>query len=94
MYFSYHIDYLKSLFEKGLEYNTIGVHRLAISAYHKKVDDMHVGQYPSVTSLMAGIFLSRPPQPRCIFVWDVQVVLNFIKTDWGTSSSLADQELT
>ena len=87
------LDYLTSLFEEGLEYNTIGVHRSAISAYHEKVDDMPVGQHPLVTSLMAGIFNSRPPQPRYIFVWDVQVVLNFIKKDWRISSSLTDQEL-
>ena len=88
------LDYLTSLFEDGLEYNTIGVHRSAISAYQEKVDDMPVGQHPLVTSLMTGIFNSRPPQPRYIFVWDVQVVLNFIRKDWGISSSLTDQELT
>ena len=37
------LDYLTSLFEKGLEHNTIGVHRSAISAYHDKVDDITVG---------------------------------------------------
>ena len=88
------LDYLTSLFEEGLEYNTIAVHRSAISAYHGNVDDMAVGQHPLVTFLMAGIFNSRPPQPRYIFVWDVQVVLNFIKKDWDISSSLTDQELT
>ena len=72
------LDYLTSHFEKALEYNIIGVHRSAISAYHEKVDDMPVGQHPLVTSLMAGIFNSRPPQPMYIFVWNVQVVLNFI----------------
>ena len=55
---------------------------------------MPVGQHPLVTSLMAGIFNSRPPQPRYIFVWDVQVVLNFIKKDWGIASSMTDQEWT
>ena len=57
------------------------MHRPAISAYHEKVDDMPVGQHPLVTSLMAGRFNSRPPQPSYIFVWDVQVVLSFIKKD-------------
>ena len=57
------------------------MHRSAISAYHEKVDDMPVGQHPLVTSLMAEIFNYRPPQPRYVFVWDVQVILNFIKKD-------------
>ena len=51
-----------------------------------------VGHHPLVTSLMVGIFNSRPPQPRYT-VWDVKVVLNFIKKDWGISSSLTDQQL-
>ena len=87
------LDYITSLFEEGLEYNTIGVHRSAISAYHEGVDEMPGGQHPLVTSLMAGIFNPRTPQPRYIFVWDVQVVLNFIKKDWAISSSQTDQEL-
>ena len=40
---------------------------------------MPATQYPLVTSLMAGIFNSRPPQPKYIFVWDAQVILNFIR---------------
>ena len=34
------LDYLTALFEEGLEYNTIGVHRSAISTYHETVDDV------------------------------------------------------
>ena len=37
-------------------------------AYHKKFDDVPVDQYLLVTSLMAGIFNSRLPQPRYIFL--------------------------
>ena len=48
------LDYLTSLFEEGLEYNTIGVHRSAISAYHEKVDDMPVGQHPWQEYLILG----------------------------------------
>ena len=77
------LDYLTSFFKEGLEYITIGVHRSSISAYHEKGDDMPVGQHALVTSLMAGIFNSRLPQPRYIFAWDAQVVLNFIKKYWG-----------
>ena len=51
---------------------------------------MPVVQHPLVTTVMAEIFNSRSPRPRYIFVWDVQVVLNFIKKDWGVSSSPTD----
>ena len=87
------MDYLTSFFEKGFECNTYDVHSSGISAYYEKVDDMPVGQDSLVMSLMA-IFNSKPLQPRYILVWDVQVVLNFIKKDWEISKSQTDQELT
>ena len=87
------MDYLTSFFEKGFEYNTNDVHGSGISAYYEKVDDMPVGQDSLVMSLMARIFNSKPLQPRYILVWDVQVVLNFIKKDWEISKSQTDQEL-
>ena len=34
------LDYLTTLFEEGLEYNTIGVHRSVISTYHETVDNV------------------------------------------------------
>ena len=76
--------------EERLEYNTIGS-LSAILVYYEKVDDMPLGQHPLVTSLMAGIFDSRSLQPWYIFAWGVQVILKFIKKDWGISSSLSDR---
>ena len=58
------LDFLAFLFEKNYEYSSINVHRSALSAYHKKVDNYPVGQYPKVCSLMTGIFNERPPKPN------------------------------
>ena len=64
------LDYLAFLFEKGYEYRTIGCHRSAISAFH----DYH--QHPEVCALVSRIFSNRPPQPRYMFVWSVESVIN------------------
>ena len=55
---------------------------------------MLVGQKPFATSLVTGIFNSWQPQPSYIFFGDFHVVLNFIKKDWGISSSMTHQKLT
>ena len=43
------LDYLSDLFEKGLAYRTINVHRTAISAYHEPLHGFPIGQSPLVT---------------------------------------------
>ena len=37
---------------------------------------------------------SRPPQPKYLFVWDFQEVLNFIKSTWGETDRLGEKELS
>lgn len=74
------LNYLSILFDEGLEYRTINCHCSAISAYHAIVDGKPVGQNPRVCALLSGVFNQRPPQPRYTFVWDVEVVLRYIKS--------------
>ena len=92
---NYVLEYLSSLFyHEKLLYRTIGLHRSAISAYHVHVDDKPIGQHPSVCSLLSGIFNSHPPQPKHLFVWDVQEVLNFTKSTLGETDKLGEKELS
>ena len=43
---------------------------------------------------MTGVFNSRPSQPNYTFIWDVQVVLDYIKQNWADNISLSDKHLT
>ncbi|KAI8518767.1 hypothetical protein Bbelb_020240 [Branchiostoma belcheri] len=54
------LDYLHSLYARGLEYRSIGVARSAISAVHAPIDGVNVGAHPYVVKLMKGVFQSRP----------------------------------
>ena len=74
------LDSFAFLFEKGYEYRTIGCHRSAISAFQDFVNGKSVDQHPEVCSLVNEIFNNRPPLPRCMFVWSVESVINYIKT--------------
>ena len=50
--------------------------------------------FPRICSLVAGVFNSRPPQPRLCFIWNVQTVIDFIKSEWGQNEDLSDKYLT
>ena len=92
---AYFSEYLSSLFfHEKLLYRTIDLRRSAISAYHVHVDDRPAVQYPLVCSLLSDIFNSHPPQPKYLFVWDAQEVLNLIKSTWGKTDRLGGKELS
>lgn len=88
------LSYLCHLFDKGLEYRTINVHRSTLSAYHKHIDGKAVGQHPKIVQLMSGVFYTRPPQPKYCFIWDVNTVLDYIKQEWADKSLCIYQCLT
>ena len=91
---NYILDFLASLFKEGYQYRSINNYRSAISAYHPLIDGVSVGKRPKICALMHGVFNKNPPQPRYSFTWDVQVVLDYIKTNWPDSESLQMKQLT
>ena len=68
-------NFLVDLHSKGYKYNSINAYRSAISSVHEKVEGSDVGQHPTISRLMKGIFNDRPPLPRYTSTWDVQTVL-------------------
>ena len=87
------LDFLSELFKDHLAYRTIGVTRSAISAFHLPIDGMPVGKHPRVSALMKGIANLRPPKPKYSLIWDVEDVLDQIRT-WPTNSLLSIKQLT
>ena len=73
---------LTQLFQNGLPYRTMNNYRSAISAFHDHIKGKPVGEHPRICSFVAGVFDSRAPQPRYCFIWNVQTVIDFIKSEW------------
>ena len=88
------VNHLSFLFDPGVDYRTIGCHRSTISAYHEYIDGKPVGQHPKVYTLLKVVFNKMPPQPRYVFIWDVQIVIKYIKSEWRYSEGLSDKLLT
>ena len=74
------VQFLTDLHVEGKEYSTVNTYRSAISMSHVSVDGVVVGKYPTVCRLMQGIFNSRPPKPKYKSVWDVDVVVTYIRS--------------
>ena len=68
------VNYLSTLFDEGLQYQTVNAHRSAISAYHNFINGKPIGKRPKICALLTGISNERAPQPRYIFIWNVDVV--------------------
>ena len=68
-----------TLFEKNLSYSSLNTARSALSTIIT-VDGMSIGNHPLVVRFLKGVFNLRPPVPRYKGVWDVSIVLRFLKT--------------
>ena len=88
------INFLSEKFDKGLQYRTLSCLRSVISAYYVHINGKSVGKHPKVCALLAGIFNQRPPQPIYVFIWNVEIVLQYIRTHSYDNSSLNDADLT
>ena len=86
-------NFLADLYKRGYKYNSINAYRSAISSVHNKVDGQEIGQHPTISRLMKGIYNNRPPLPRYTCTWDVRIVLDFIKA-LGDNQSLSLKSLT
>ena len=69
-------------------------HRSAISAFYEGIDGKSIGDSPHVGLLITGIFKQRSPQPRYTCIWDVQLVLDYLKKHFPDNKKLTDRQLT
>ena len=68
--------------------------RSTISTFHEGIDGKSIDENPQVSSLITGIFNQRPPQPRYNCIWDVQLVLDYLKKHFPDNKKLTDRQLT
>ena len=86
------MNYLLILFEEVLRYQTINLHHSTVSECHSYVHEKPVGNHPRVYALLTVVLNQISPQPHYKFVWDVEIVLLYLKT--SDNSHLSDKDLT
>ena len=73
------IEFLVSLYKEGLGYSAINTARSALSTILEYKDGCKFGEHPLVCRYMKGIFELKPALPRYSEIWDVTVVLDYLK---------------
>lgn len=73
------LKFLSSLRSSGLNYSGLNTVRSALSTLIQ-VDGVGVGKHPWVIRFLKGTYNLKPPTPRYAEVWDVNIVLNLLKT--------------
>ena len=86
-------NFLAELHREGYQSSSLNVFRSAVSSVHEKVDGVEIGKHPTITRLLKGAFHERPPLPRYVSTWDVNIVLQYLK-GLGPSSDLSLKQLT
>ena len=74
------LDFFTELYEKGFTYSAINTARSALSSFVLLDDGSSVGKNPLFSRLLKGVFQSRAPKPKYTEVWDVQIVLSYLRT--------------
>ena len=74
------MDFLYHQYENGLSYSGINTARSALSTVIFLPDGGSFGNHPLVSRFLKGVYESRPSLPRYKDIWDVSVVLNYLKT--------------
>lgn len=73
------LHFLTVLYDKKLQYSAINTARSALSTFIF-INNVPVGQLPLVCRFMKGVFNERPALPRYKSTWDVNKVLNYLRS--------------
>ena len=73
------LNFLAELYGKELSYNALNTARSALSTVIFPPEGGTFGDHPLVTKFLKGVFDMRPSLPRYQEIWDVSIVLRYLK---------------
>ena len=74
------INFLADLYHKGLSYSALNTARRALASVIVLQGNQSFGNHPLVSRFLKGTFATRPALPKYKEVWDVNTVLEHLKT--------------
>ena len=87
------INFLADLYHKGLSYSALNIARSALASVIVLPGNQSFGNHPLVSRFLKGTFATRPALPKYKEVWDVNTVLEHLKT-LHPAESLSSKLLT
>lgn len=76
------LDFLTEHYRSGKSYSILNTYRSAISSTHVCIDNVNLGKHPLVVRFFKGLINLRPPKSRYKLVWNVDLILDYLKTLW------------
>lgn len=73
------MEFITFLHSSGKSYSTINIHRSMLSSTLDPVESFPIGQHPWVVRLLKGCYNINPPRPRYTAMWNIEVVLGFMR---------------
>ena len=73
------LDFLTGLFHAGEGYSAINTARCALSSFISNDRQTTIGNFSSVKRFLKGVFELRPSMPRYEHIWDVDIVIDFLR---------------
>ena len=74
------IEFLTQLFSSEIGYSAINTARSALSSIITLSGGTPIGEHPLICRFVKGVFELRPSLPKYTEIWDVAIVLNYLKT--------------
>lgn len=74
------LDFLTLLYKQGVGYSAINTARSALSSAITPADKTTFGEHPLVTRFLKGTFELRPSLPRYSTIWDVGIVVIYLRS--------------
>lgn len=87
------LQFLQSLVDQGLGYNSVNSARSALSLILPPVENQTIGNHQLVTRFLKGVSRLKPPKPKYDYVWDPSDILSYIDS-MGDNSTLDLKKLT
>ena len=74
------LQFLTIIYEKTHSYSAVNTARCALSSFIVLDSGQTIGTHPLISRFVKGVFNLHPPAPRYKEVWDVRLVLDFLRS--------------
>ena len=73
------VKYIRHMHDSGASYQTINLHKSAISKHHGGCEGKTMGMHPLVRQAMKAAFRLNPPLPKYQHTFDIEILLKYVK---------------
>ena len=74
------LDFLTDYFHTGVGYSAVATARSALAGVVHIPGVPDLAKHPLVKRLLKAVFNLRPPKPRYAYIWDAQIIVDYLRS--------------